>query len=153
MMNGVKFIFSFPVITIGGKHHLSQTDVTKVVDPILRPNYISNVKPFTTVIIDAGHGGRDPGCVNNLGTEAGYNLKVAKMLQERLTKYGFKVIMTRTTNTYLTLNQRVAIANSKQNAIFISIHFNSVGRAGRYRLAESKPSLCPPRESPTTEVP
>ena len=131
MMNGVKFIFSFPVITIGGRHHLSQTDVTKVVDPILRPNYIKNVKPFDTVIIDPGHGGGDPGAVNSLGTEAGYNLSVALKLRDHLKKYGFKVVMTRDSNRYLTLSQRVAIANKYRNAIFVSIHFNAVGAAGR----------------------
>ncbi len=133
IMNGVKFIFSYPVIAIGGKHHLCEVDVTKIIDPILRPSYIRNVKPFDTVIIDAGHGGRDPGCVNTLGTEAGYNLKVATLLKSHLSKYGFKVVMTRTFDRFLTLSQRVAIANKYSNAIFVSIHFNSVGRAGRFQ--------------------
>ena len=131
IMNGVKFIFSFPIIAIGGKYHLCETDFNKILDPVLRPSYIANAKPFDTVIIDPGHGGRDPGCVNSLGTEAGYNLKVAKLLKAQLLKYGFKVVMTRDSDRFISLSQRVIIANKYRNAIFVSIHFNSIGGAAR----------------------
>ncbi|MDA8964640.1 N-acetylmuramoyl-L-alanine amidase [bacterium] len=131
IMNGVKFIFSFPIIAIGGKYHLCETDFNKILDPVLRPSYIANAKPFDTVIIDPGHGGRDPGCVNSLGTEAGYNLKVAKLLEAQLRKLGFKVVMTRDSDRFISLSQRVTIANKYRNAIFVSIHFNSIGGAAR----------------------
>lgn len=130
-MNGVKFIFSFPIIAIGGKYHLCETDFNKILDPVLRPSYIANAKPFDTVIIDPGHGGRDPGCVNSLGTEAGYNLIVAKLLETQLRKLGFKVVMTRDSNRFISLSERVTIANKYRNAIFVSIHFNSIGGAAR----------------------
>src|SRR5690606_25673376 len=76
--------------------------------------------------------GKDPGATNGLGTEASYNLKVGMFLKESLEKSGFKVIMTRDSNRYLTLQQRVDIANqSRENAIFISIHHNSGQSAAR----------------------
>lgn len=128
LMNGVKFIFSYPVETISEKSWVSKIDLIKLVDPVLRPNYIGNSGNFRTVIIDAGHGGKDPGATNSLGTEAGYNLQVAKLLKTILEskEYGYKVIMTRTSNRYLSLQQRVDLANRiKENAVFISIHHNS----------------------------
>ena len=131
LMNQVKFIFSNAIIAIGGQYHISVRDLTKVVDPILRPNKIKDVKPFDTVIIDPGHGGRDSGGVSQYGREATYNLIVAKLLRDRLRKFGFKVVMTRDSDIFLSLSQRVAIANKYKNAVFVSIHFNSAGSNGR----------------------
>lgn len=124
-MNGLKFNLTSTVKSSGGRYLVSDTDVSKMIDPVLKPTFISTAKSFNTVIIDAGHGGKDAGAVNSLGTEAGYNLKVARTLQAGLKKKGFNVIMTRETDKYLSLSQRVAIANRYPNAIFISIHFNA----------------------------
>jgi len=124
-MNGVKFGLSSAVASSGGRYLVSELDVYKMIDPILKPNFISTAKSFNTVIIDPGHGGKDAGAVNKYGTEAGYNLKVARTLQAGLRNKGFNVIMTRDTDRFLSLKQRVAIANRYPNAIFISIHFNA----------------------------
>ncbi len=124
-MNGLKFSLSSAVKSSGGRYLVSDIDVSTMIDPVLKPTFISTAKSFNTVIIDAGHGGKDAGAVNRLGTEAGYNLKVARTLQAGLKSKGFKVVMTRETDKYLTLGQRVAIANRYPNAIFISIHFNA----------------------------
>jgi len=82
LMNDVKFIFSNAIVALG-TYHMSVTDLLKVIDPVLRPANIDNAKAFDTVIIDPGHGGRDAGAVNSLGTEAGYNLKVALLPIDR----------------------------------------------------------------------
>jgi len=132
LMNGVKFVFSYKVEELGGRGWISQIDLSKLVDPVLRPNYIANAGNFRTVIIDPGHGGKDPGATNSLGTEAFYNLDVAQRLKKMLTSRGFKVLMTRDSNRYLTLQDRVNFANRvTENAIFISIHHNSGGSAAR----------------------
>lgn len=129
-MNGVKFVFSYKVEESGGKTWVSRIDLAKLVDPVLRPNYIGNAGDFRTVIIDPGHGGKDPGATNSLGTEARYNLLVAEGLKKMLTERGYKVLMTRESNKYLTLQERVNFANRvTDNAIFISIHHNSGGRS------------------------
>lgn len=130
LMNNVKFIFSHNVVSLG-TYHISITDLKKVIDPVLRPFKIKEAKAFDTVIIDPGHGGKDAGAVNSLGTEAGYNLKVARLLYDNLKKAGFKVVMTRNTDVYLTLQERVNLANKYKDAIFVSIHFNSAGSRGR----------------------
>lgn len=127
LMNQVKFIFSNAIISIGTRYYISLMDLVKVIDPILRPDKIKNAKPFDTVIIDPGHGGRDSGGTSRYGREATYNLNVSLLLKDRLLKRGFKVVMTRKSDTFLSLSQRVALANKYSNAIFVSIHFNSSG--------------------------
>ncbi len=130
LMNGVKFVFSYKVLESEGKGWVSQIDLAKLIDPVMRPTYIPNAGAFTTVILDAGHGGKDAGAVNSLGTEAHYNLDVALRLKPLLEKQGFRVLLTRDSNRYLTLQERVAFANRvNENAIFISIHFNAGGTA------------------------
>jgi N-acetylmuramoyl-L-alanine amidase len=132
LMNGVKFVFTHPVTTIGDKSYVSRMDLAKLIDPVLRPSFIKNAGEFRTVILDPGHGGKDPGATNSLGTEASYNYKVAEKTKALLTAKGFKVIMTRDSSTYLSLQERVNFANAvRENAIYISIHFNSGGRAAR----------------------
>lgn len=131
LMNGVKFVFSHQVEDQAGRAWISRIDLTKLVDPVLRPSYIPNAGKFRTVVIDPGHGGKDPGAKNSLGTEAFYNMDVANRLKKLLTgKYN--VVMTRDSDRYLTLQERVQVANAvKENAIFISIHHNSGGSAAR----------------------
>ncbi len=132
LMNGVKFVFTHKVTTIGDKAYLSRMDLSKLIDPVLRPNFIKAAGDFRTVILDAGHGGKDPGAVNSIGTEAFYNLKVAGRTKSLLEAKGFKVVMTRNSDRYLTLQERVNLANAvRENAIFISIHFNAGGRDAR----------------------
>jgi len=131
LMNQVKFIFSHPVVNIGGHYHLSLTDLIKVVDPVLEPHKIKNIKAFDTIIIDPGHGGKDSGGLSRYGKESFYNLQVARVLKAYLTNKGFKVVLTRDSDTFLSLSERVAFANRYANAIFISIHFNSSGTGNR----------------------
>ena len=88
-----------------------------------------------TVVIDAGHGGKDIGATDNGVMEKNINLKVAKEL-ESLIKKKMKeanVVMTRNSDTYLTLQQRADIANKSQGDIFISIHTNSVDKKNSNR--------------------
>lgn len=132
-MNGVKFVFSFPVEDSGGQTWLSKVDLMKLVHPVLRPQIIETAGNFRTVIVDPGHGGSDPGATNPLGTEARYNLLVATYLKEFLEReYKYKVIMTRSDDRFLTLQQRVDIANRvRENAVFVSIHHNAGRSAAR----------------------
>ncbi|MGB1873891.1 MAG: N-acetylmuramoyl-L-alanine amidase family protein [Akkermansiaceae bacterium] len=123
-MNSVLFILSHPFVSHNGRYLLSQTDLVYLLDPVLRPSYIYSARSFNTVVIDAGHGGRDSGSLGPYGNEKIYTLKVARMLREMLQKRGLKVIMTRDSDVYVSRENRVRIANKHPNAIFISIHFN-----------------------------
>ena len=85
--------------------------------------------PFSTVVIDAGHGGFDRGGIRqNLLPEKDVALDVAQRLQKSLHKSGLKTVMTRSDDRFVTLDQRVAIANAQRNAIFMCIHFNAALR-------------------------
>ncbi|TDU73101.1 N-acetylmuramoyl-L-alanine amidase [Prosthecobacter fusiformis] len=125
LINNIKFILSYPVQESSGRALFSRIDLCKLIDPVLRPTYITDAEPFDTVVIDAGHGGHDAGARGVYGYEKDFALKMANVLKTELTRRGFKVIMTRTTDTFITLSGRVAVANATPNSIFLSLHFNS----------------------------
>jgi len=77
------------------------------------------------VYIDAGHGGRDPGAVRFGLQEKDPNLDIALRLKSKLEANGFIVVMTRTGDSYLSLDERVNKANSSGADIFLSIHNNA----------------------------
>lgn len=79
------------------------------------------------IVIDPGHGGRDVGAVGpNKVYEKDIVLKIAKRLARKIkSKLGCEVILTRSTDRFLSLEERTAIANSKSADLFISIHTNS----------------------------
>jgi N-acetylmuramoyl-L-alanine amidase len=84
---------------------------------------------FSTVVVDAGHGGHDRGGIpENIIPEKDVALDVARRLQTHLESGGLRVVMTRSDDTFITLGQRVRIANAEPNAIFISVHFNAALR-------------------------
>ncbi len=131
-MNNMKFVLSYPVADHPTKGlMISNMDLHKIIDPVLRPTYIANRRSFNTVVIDPGHGGHDSGARNRISREADLNLSVAKRLRTHLKSMGYQVIMTRDTDNFITLQERVRIANKYNNAIFISIHFNSGGVSAR----------------------
>lgn len=125
LINNVKFILSFPVIERGGHTLMSRLDLAKIVDPVLRPAFIRNSRPFDTVVIDPGHGGHDTGARSTYGTEKDYALDLGRRLQRHLVSQGFTVVMTRETDVFVSLGDRVKIANEHPDAIFISLHFNA----------------------------
>jgi N-acetylmuramoyl-L-alanine amidase len=85
----------------------------------------------TVVVIDAGHGGFDRGGIpGQRVAEKTMNLDVALRLRTVLTASGYRVVMTRSTDVFVPLGTRVAIANSYSNAIFVCVHFNSATRRG-----------------------
>jgi len=83
---------------------------------------------FNTVVIDAGHGGKDPGTVWYHRVEKHLALDVARRVETGLRAYGFKTVMIRRTDTFVELNQRARLANRVPSSIFVSIHFNADGR-------------------------
>lgn len=126
-VNNIKFNLSFPVIDNGGRALISTVDLAKLVDPVVRPSYIKKPINFDTIVIDAGHGAHDSGAKGVLGFEKNYALDMALRVEKELQARGFKTLLTRRTDVFLTLGQRVAIANGQKNAIFVSLHFNSSG--------------------------
>jgi N-acetylmuramoyl-L-alanine amidase len=82
---------------------------------------------FKTVIIDAGHGGKDPGAHGEVAKEKNVALAIALKLRDAIKDEmpSLNVIMTRTTDKFVELQERAAIANRNKANLFISIHCNS----------------------------
>ena len=79
---------------------------------------------FSSVVIDAGHGGKDGGSVWNGLIEKKLCLDVAKRVETGLKSRGIKTVMIRRTDTFVELEQRARLANRVPSSVFISIHFN-----------------------------
>lgn len=124
-LNGVKFLSSDPVVEIEGNPSISQLDLVRLIDPVLRPSHIKNASAFDTVVIDPGHGGHDEGAKGVYGIEKDMTLKFGMNLKTALEKRGFKVVMTRTVDEFKSLASRVKQANDTPDSILISLHFNS----------------------------
>jgi N-acetylmuramoyl-L-alanine amidase len=79
------------------------------------------------VIIDPGHGGKDPGAMGPRGiAEKDVTLAIAKRLQEKVEKeLGLEAILTRSSDVFMPLEERTALANTKKADLFISIHANA----------------------------
>jgi N-acetylmuramoyl-L-alanine amidase len=84
-------------------------------------------KSFKTIVIDPGHGGRDPGARGQRGTEEkDITLKVALKLRDLLSKQpGVRVLMTRERDEFVELEDRARFANGQEADLFVSIHVNS----------------------------
>lgn len=88
-------------------------------------------KSFNTVVVDAGHGGKDNGAYRKFGgAEKLATLDVAERLSRKLRGSGVHTVMTRSSDVFIPLEERVAIENSQKNCIFVSIHFNDSRRRG-----------------------
>ena len=126
-INNLKFILSYPVTEAEGQPVISRMDLTKLLEPVIRPSHIQNSARVDTVILDPGHGGHDTGAASLFGNEKTYALDVALRTRELLRAAGFRVYMTRSTDVFVPLEERAALGNRFPDALFISIHFNASG--------------------------
>lgn len=90
-------------------------------------NQTGNPLKDRIIVIDAGHGGKDPGTLKNNLTEKEIVLKVSKLVEGKLKNAGAKVLTTRSSDAYLTLEQRTDYAKKHYAEAFVSIHVNSAG--------------------------
>lgn len=91
--------------------------------PAIRPPALNLKK---TVVIDAGHGGKDPGAIGSSGYEKDLTLAAALALKSRLERTGrYRVVMTRSSDVYVPLETRVPIARKSGADLFISLHADS----------------------------
>ncbi len=140
---GQVYVNTKPVTTVGqihrsgGQVHLSRSLVFKIrsamqsrpatTEPSTRSRRSSGI-----VVIDAGHGGKDPGATSVLGFyEKGINLSVAHKVARLLEQRGLRVKMTRSGDRFIELEERAAIANRLRADLFVSIHSDSFPKSTR----------------------
>lgn len=91
----------------------------------------NTARTFNTVVVDAGHGGRDSGAHRRFGPpEKAVTLDVAQRLERKLRESQFRTVMTRSSDVFIELDRRAEIENAQRNSIFVSIHFNDARRRG-----------------------
>lgn len=95
---------------------------------------------MTKIILDAGHGGSDPGAVGNGLRESDIALSVTQKVGNILKSSGVDVIYTRTTDTKVELSTRTELANKAKADLFVSIHANAGGGTGTETLVYSRES-------------
>ena len=79
---------------------------------------------FKTVVIDAGHGGRDHGGSYGKVYEKWLSLETAMRVEKKLQSKGFRTVMTRRSDSFISLASRARLGNKYSNSIFVSIHYN-----------------------------
>jgi len=100
--------------------------IGRLEEPLAARKKLGTIRRAREIIIDAGHGGKDPGAIGRTGThEKEIVLDISRRLKRILEKKGFKVHMTRGTDTFIPLPERTEIASRTKADLFVSIHANS----------------------------
>jgi N-acetylmuramoyl-L-alanine amidase len=124
--NGVEMLLGFAPELIDGQMFVHGLDLQKNLEPLLcAPPLTFN--PNRVIVIDPGHGGSNVGTHSVLDGrfEKEFTLDWAKRLKPMLETNGWKVFLSRTSDTFLTNSDRVVFADSHNADLFISLHFNS----------------------------
>jgi N-acetylmuramoyl-L-alanine amidase len=90
----------------------------------------AQAKSFRTVVIDPGHGGHDKGGQWGLVYEKHLALDTSARLEKELKKRGFRTVMTRRSDYFISLPERVRITKKYSDAIFVSVHYNYTWKQG-----------------------
>jgi len=125
-INGIKVDLLLPAIAHKSKRCISSKDFLKTLDPILRHWALRKHKP-KTIVIDPGHGGKDSGALGKKFKEKDITLALGRRVASLLKKLGYKVYLTRNSDTTVELKKRPALAKRVKADIFISIHANKAG--------------------------
>lgn len=126
-LNGTRVYLGNATSFDKGKFFIRKHDWEKHVAPLAAPKKFSMPKK---IVIDPGHGGKDPGKINKRGMkEKNYALDIAQRVARILKTRGYDVSLTRTNDTFVELADRPARANERKADLFISIHLNSAASA------------------------
>ena len=128
--NGINVLLSFPVVVHDGAGYLAEADLKNTLYPLLSPPGGTNGPRIKNIVIDPGHGGKDPGFQVGSYQEKKYTLLLAQELRDQLKRAGFNVSLTRTGDTFVDLASRPELARRRGADLFISLHWNSAGTGG-----------------------
>ena len=126
-INRLRVHIGFPIAEMSGKLYLSVSDFKHHLEPILTPQVFGIPPAIRHIIIDAGHGGSDPGAENGSVKlrEKSLTLDLAIRLKARLENAGYRVSLTRSDDQLIPLADRAKIANRLKGDLFLSLHFNA----------------------------
>jgi len=124
-INGIRVRLSFPFAVEKAVPLIAQLDLDTAIRPLVFPPHFAETRPIKTICLDPGHGGKDSG--NRVGWhyEKNYTLPLAFEVRDQLWKAGFNVVMTRTSDKYVPLPDRPAMADKAGADLFVSLHFNA----------------------------
>lgn len=152
VMKGTTVWLSIPVAYKNGSAHIGSVDLTTAIHPLLNPPRNTAGRPVKHIVIDPGHGGRDPGNMEGKRQEKTYVLHLAKELGEILAKAGFKVSYTRTSDNTLELPERAAIARRRGADLLVSLHFNSADGPGGFAVKGAETFCMTPARTSSTNA-
>lgn len=124
-INGVQVWLAFPVLERNGRVLISESDLSDTLGPVLSPPSVPRGYRIDRICLDPGHGGKDPGNRAGSNEEKKYTLLLAEEAAAELRTAGFRVYLTRGSDSYVDLPTRPDIARRHEADLFISLHFNS----------------------------
>lgn len=130
LLNQKKVYLGYPVRLHNERPYITEKDYLLTIRPILAPQTLKKRPLLQRIVLDPGHGGKDVGAQNSGQRlrEKDLTLDVTLRLQKLLQAEGFKVYLTRKDDAYIPLDQRGELTRQVKADLFVSIHFNSVGR-------------------------
>lgn len=131
-LNGVKVYLGRSIIEARNSLWITELDYERTLQPILLPQAFSSVPGvLKRIMIDPGHGGKDPGTINK-GLklyEKNLTLDLSARVERLLRAKGYEVFLTRRDDQFISLAERAAMANRAKVDLFLSLHFNAAGSA------------------------
>ncbi len=135
-INGVVVWLSYAVAVRNGSAFIAGVDLKNVLYPVLYPAKNFHKTPLRTVVLDPGHGGKDPGNEEGKGPEKLHTLLLAKEIRSLLEKTPLKVVLVRTTDKFVDLDQRPDIAKKNRADLYLSLHYNAAPHGANVRGVE-----------------
>ncbi len=127
LQDGTILVSAADVDKIFGKTVSKSKDSEKSVSPVAAPkNETAGTREVKTIVIDPGHGGKDPGAQGKKAQEKDIVLAVAKLLKKELEDEGFNVKLTRDKDVFIELGERANLANKWDGDLFVSLHCNAI---------------------------
>ncbi|OQA82660.1 MAG: N-acetylmuramoyl-L-alanine amidase LytC precursor [Lentisphaerae bacterium ADurb.Bin242] len=137
VVNGITLYLTHAPVPRGALVYLDEKDFLLVIDPVVRDAPLWR-HPLGTIMIDPGHGGRDNGAPGSKTIlEKNVNLMIAAKLATRLRSMGYRVIMTRTDDRFISLQQRAEFCEKMKPDLYISIHCNATEKNRTIRGIET----------------
>ncbi len=149
-INGIRVYLGSPVAFRQGDLNISKLDLEYTVSPVLTPQIYSKVPKLYRIVLDAGHGGKDPGTQNKKQglEEKTLVLDISQRLGLLLQNMGYEVEYTRKSDRFIRLDERPRLANRLKADLFLSVHLNGTASGS---VNGSETYAFTPRNQPSTK--